>query len=71
MATSYIHLAFEALESPLGIAVPCSDPLRLRAALYRERQGIPALAELEFRLSPVDPYKELWIIRKGKPNGSA
>jgi len=67
--TSYLYLAFQALETPLGIAVPCSDPQRLRTLLYRERQGVAELSSLEFRLSPVDPYKELWITHKQKPNG--
>ena len=69
--TSYLHLAFQALETPLGIAVPCSDPQRLRVLLYRERAGIAELANLEFRLSPVDPTRELWITHKpgSRPNG--
>jgi hypothetical protein len=67
---SYIHLAYEALRHRIGVAVPCSDPQRLRVLLYREREGIPELANLEFRLSPLDPEHELWITAKPeKANG--
>lgn len=72
---SYLHLAYEALRHRIGIAVPTSDPQRLRVLLYREREGIPELADLEFRLSPLDPENELWITNKPQPgvqgNGKA
>lgn len=61
---SYLYLAYEALRHQIGLVVPTSDPQRLRTLLYREREGIPELANLEFRLSPRDPENELWITHK-------
>jgi hypothetical protein len=64
---SFLYLAREALRFERGIAVPCSDPNALRMQLYKERKatGEPELDLLEFRISPLSPDNELWIMPKG------
>jgi hypothetical protein len=71
----YLYLAREALRYRYGVRVPCSDPQRLRLKLYAERKTgtEPELDNLEFRISPLNPDKELWILpvrRKGVPEDS-
>ena len=63
---AYLYLCREALRFEHGIAVPCSDPLLLRTHLYKERKqsGDPDLDVLEFRVSPMNPEGELWILPK-------
>jgi hypothetical protein len=65
---SYLYLAYEALRHQIGISIPTSDPQRLRTLLYKEREGIPELSSLEFRLSPRNPDGELWITHRPAKN---
>lgn len=70
--TKYLYLAREALRYRYGVRVPCSDPQRLRSMLYVERKESKEaeLDSLEFKISPLNPDKELWILpirRKGMP----
>lgn len=58
-----LHLA---LEHPLGIAVPCSDPKLLKTRLYKARADAldPRLACITISVSRTNPDGELWIVRK-------
>jgi hypothetical protein len=62
-----LHLAREALRYQNGVAIPCSDPQRLRSILYQQRakSSEAELHLLEFRISPLKPDSELWIVPRG------
>jgi hypothetical protein len=59
------ELLYRALTSPIGIAVSLSDMSRGKALLYQTRAslGDSALAELSFRVNPLLPESELWLMR--------
>lgn len=63
-----IELLYEALHSPLGLAVETNDPQRLRQALYAAMKADSDFASLALTPSRADPSGELWIIKKGQPN---
>jgi hypothetical protein len=62
-----------AISVPYGVVLRSNDPNRLRNALYSIRAEAlpetPALAGLAFRLNPLAPDSELWLIRTN-PKGS-
>lgn len=66
---SLLHLAREALRYRYGVSVPTSDPQRLRTILYNQRAKAeePELFTLEFRISPIKPDAELWIVPRNGP----
>lgn len=61
------ELWFEALGSPFGIVVQCSDVERVRQKLYALRKELkdPDLDALSLVQSPTDP-KQLWIVKRPK-----
>lgn len=61
------NLLYEALGSPLGVVVRCSDTERARQKLYalRKECNDPDLDILSFVQSPTSPL-ELWIVRKNE-----
>ena len=60
-------LLMQAVSSPLGIKITCTDADQLRRRFYAARRGQSDFTDLMFRISPSDS-NELWVI-KGKPNG--
>lgn len=66
---SALELLYRALSTPagIGIVVQVSDFKRAAQALYKARReaGDPALAPLQFRVSPLGLSEELWIVRSG------
>jgi hypothetical protein len=62
-----LALLYEALNSPLGIAVRVSHFSTAQQALSvaRKKCGDPALMSLQFRSSP-HSEDELWIVRAGE-----
>lgn len=61
-----LGILYQALASDFGIEVRSSDPVRARQRLYEARRSTsdPALAILQFRLSPSD--RDCILITKGK-----
>jgi hypothetical protein len=71
LADSARNILREAIVSELGIVVrvqPTSDmiapALRAKQVLYRFRQEDSDFATLQIVLSPTDPDREIWIIKK-------
>ena len=67
----YIEWLYEALNTPYGIELATSDPVKLRAALYStmreaKAQGIEDFVNLSLTISPVCPNSYLWIKHNGK-----
>ncbi len=62
------ELLYRALAAPIGIAVVSNDAERARQALYvtRQRLGDPQLARLSFRLNPLMPGQEIWLLKANK-----
>lgn len=50
-------ILYDALSSPIGLLLRCSEPHKGRQRLYEARRAAadPALARLQFRLSPALP----------------
>jgi hypothetical protein len=60
---------YEALNTKVGKAITTSNPELLRTKLYAARKsaqqnGIEDFNSLAFNISPTDPNRELWIVRK-------
>ena len=55
-----------AATAPLGIVVSTNDPYKARATIYTTRQklGNPLYAEIQIKVSPDNPEREIWLIRK-------
>jgi tricorn protease-like protein len=62
---------YQALSSPYGVELICSDIEHTRQHLYRARKESRDLDldQLGLCISPFDPSR-LWIIRKDTKNGS-
>lgn len=60
----WASMLYEAKAEPIGLAVRCNDPQRLRVKLYEARRclGDPELSNLQFRLLALAP-DELWITK--------
>lgn len=60
-------LLYHALGTPGGIVLSCSDVRAGRALLYAARAAAmdPELAALSFRLNPLKPTEEIWVLRTG------
>ena len=58
-------LLYQALGTPLGIAVSCEDFTAAAQALYQCRVALadPDLGRLQFRRSPFNPEGEIWIVK--------
>jgi len=56
---------YQALASPLGIQVVCSDPDKIRARLYTARKEAKDfdLAQIAVCSSPFDPTR-LWLVKR-------
>jgi hypothetical protein len=61
-----IHYWYQALSTPFGIELVCSDPEGTRRALYGARKSAQDadLAQISICASPFDPHK-LWLVKKG------
>lgn len=68
MQPDFTELLYLALESPLGVAVPTSDPELLRTRLYQARSKAmnPDFRFLTFTPSRSNPSGELWIFRNAE-----
>lgn len=55
---------YDALASEFGIVIATDNPIKLRERLYPLRKTEPEFADLSFVVSPFNPTKELWIIRR-------
>lgn len=67
----HVEWLYEALDSPFGIELATSDPIKLRAALYAtmreaKAQGIEDFLGLTLTISPVCPTSYLWIKHNGE-----
>lgn len=64
-------LLYEALSSEgHGIKVQSASSEALRQKLYKLRnENLLEFESLTFILSPFNPERELWILRKAAPNG--
>lgn len=62
---------YQALSSPFGIELVCSDPESVRNKLYSARAEAkdPDLDQISACMSPFDPAK-LWLVKKN-PGGGA
>jgi hypothetical protein len=60
-----IHYWYQALSSPLGIELLCSDPEGTRKQLYTARRDAKDLDlnQISICLSPFDPHK-LWLVKR-------
>ena len=56
---------YQALHSPLGIEIVCSDPEGIRARLYAARKEAcdKDLERVGVCISPLDPTR-LWLVKK-------
>jgi hypothetical protein len=71
MSEASLNTLYEALGTPLGVVVQTDNPEKLRAKLYRLRDGAndPMLKELSFVISPTMPQSQVWIVKR-TPNAS-
>jgi hypothetical protein len=69
MSEASLNTLYEALGTPLGVVVQTDNPEKLRAKLYRLRDGAddPMLKELSIVISPTMPQSQVWIVKR-KPN---
>lgn len=65
-----LELWYTALGSPSGIIVETSDPEAAKQKLYRLRDESKDedLSVLSIVTSPTNPTKDLWIVKRIKPN---
>jgi hypothetical protein len=59
----YVELLYEALNSPLGLVVTSSDPVRLRAKLYEVMRTDDAF-QFSLHISRLNPGSDLLILKK-------
>ena len=66
MSLPILELWYTALREPIGIAIPCSDPEKLRARLYvaRKQAADPAIQGLMIHTSPRNKAGEVWITHR-------
>ena len=64
MKTPLIELLYEALNTPLGVIVNCTNPVLLRTKLYPLKKHDPDFERLGFVISPSQPDTQLWIVVK-------
>jgi len=64
-----VELLYQALGTPLGIAVTVSNVPKAQQRLHQERAKLqdPDLAVLQFRTSPFQPEGEVWIVKATPP----
>lgn len=60
-----LDILYQALQSPLGLVVACSDAQLAQVSLTRVRASDPNLAPISIRFSRENP-KELWLIKTGQ-----
>lgn len=65
-----IELLYSAARSDYGIIVETDDVERLRQKLYPLRKTDSYLEGLSFVVSPTNPARELWIVKREVPNAS-
>lgn len=60
-----IELLYRALETKYGIAIHAVPVETVRQRLYKARSesSDPTLNHLQFRISPVKPEEEIWIVK--------
>lgn len=60
-----------AASSSVGIVVVTSNPVKARAALYTTRRKLGGVdyANLQVRVSPDHPERELWLIKSTAGSG--
>lgn len=63
-----LELLYDALREEFGLVVNTTNPEALRQKLYPLRKEDPALEQLSFHISPLNPTTQLWII-KAQGNG--
>jgi hypothetical protein len=65
MPEASLNTLYEALGTPLGVVVQTDNPEKLRAKLYRLRDGAddPMLKEISIVISPTMPQSQIWIVR--------
>lgn len=63
-----LSLWYEALGSPFGVIVECSDAEKAKQKLYtlRREAGDKDLESIAIMTSPTNPTKDLWLVKKGK-----
>lgn len=61
-----LELWYRALQEPIGIIVPCSDPDKMKARLYvaRKQAADPELQKLMIHTSPRKDRAEVWITHR-------
>ena len=62
-------LMWQALRSPCGIVVRCSDADAVRRRFYPIRKANLAFTPLAASVAPNGEANELFIVNKGTPNG--
>lgn len=65
-----LALLYRAFNTPLGIKVHTQDLERFRQRLYAARREDPDLQCISICVSPTNPATELWLVKKGIPNGT-
>lgn len=64
-----INLWYEALGTPLGIAVQTNDPERFRQKMYalRKEANDKMLDDISLVISPSTPGSQVWLVKR-KPS---
>lgn len=67
-----LSIWYEALGSPSGVIVECSDTEKAKQKLYtlRRESGDKDLESIAIMTSPTNPTKDLWLVKKGKDSSA-
>ena len=62
---AYLHYWYQALSSPFGVEIACTDAATIQAHLYRARQEArdTDLTQIKVTVSPFDPTR-VWLVKK-------
>lgn len=69
----WLDFWYEAFHAPSGIVLAVSDVPRAVQKLYqaRAKSGDPDLQGLQIRRSPVEPNKEIWLLKSAPKKESS
>ena len=62
------ELLYRAFNSPVGIIIETDDLERFRQRLYAARAQDEDLRCISICVSPSDPARQLWLVKKGTPD---